>query len=182
LFSSLESASGTEGFPQWAHTPGRYSWAVLDGPDSAAGRWMLPGQPAAVGAHVIPDGFVYLGRHLRSSSGGVEPALVNPDLPVAAPVSPATDPGSGPELAYHLLPPRTRGVYLDWLAGGRRGDVPAGLSYCSASDWSAGYSSTPATTRRYEGSCARSPPRCAGCGSGTACSGPGRWVAGRPCA
>ena len=88
---------------------------------------MPPGQPAAVGAHVIPDGFVYLGRHLRSSSGGVEPALVNPDLPVAAPVSPATDPGSGPELAYHLLPPRTRGVYLDWLAGGRRGDVPAGL-------------------------------------------------------
>ena len=50
---------------------------------------MPPGQPAAVGAHVIPDGFVYLGRHLRSSSGGVEPALVNPDLPVAAPVSPA---------------------------------------------------------------------------------------------
>ncbi|BCB86565.1 TerB N-terminal domain-containing protein [Phytohabitans suffuscus] len=99
---------------------------MLERSDDAAGRWIPPGQPAAVGAHVIRGGLVYLGRHLASPAG-VEPALVNPDLPVAPARGLPADPGTGPHLAYHLLSPEARWAYLDWLAGGRRADVPAGL-------------------------------------------------------
>jgi TerB N-terminal domain/TerB-C domain len=99
---------------------------VLERSDYAAGRWIPPGQRAAVGAHAIPGGLIYLGRHVRSATG-VEPALVNPDLPVAAPDGRPVDPGNGPRLAYHLLSPAARWAYLEWLAGGRRADVPAGL-------------------------------------------------------
>ena len=114
---------------------------VVERPKPAAGRWVPPGHPASVGDHAIPGGLFYLGRHLRAATGGVEPALVNPDLPVAAsgipvPTSgipvPASGfrsavPETGPELAYHLLSPATRQAYLSWLSGGRRADVPAGL-------------------------------------------------------
>lgn len=99
---------------------------VLERSDNAAGRWIPPGQPAAVGAHAIPGGLVYIGRHLASPAG-VEPALVNPDLPATPPRGRPADPGTGPYLAYHLLSPEARWAYLDWLAGGRRTDVPAGL-------------------------------------------------------
>lgn len=99
---------------------------VLERSDYAAGRWIPPGQPAAVGAHAIPGGLIYVGRHLASPAG-VEPALVNPDLPVAPPRGRPANPGTGPHLAYHLLSPEARWAYLDWLAGGRRADVPAGL-------------------------------------------------------
>ncbi|HTF10675.1 MAG TPA: TerB N-terminal domain-containing protein, partial [Asanoa sp.] len=92
----------------------------------AAGRWIPPGQPATVGVHAIPGGLVYLGRHLASPAG-VEPALVNPDLPVAGPGGRTADPGTSAHLAYHLLSPEARWAYLDWLSSGRRTDVPAGL-------------------------------------------------------
>ncbi len=99
---------------------------VLERSDDATGRWIPPGQPAAVGAHAIPGGLIYLGRHVRSARG-VEPALVNPDLPVAAPDGCAVDSGTVPRLGYHLLSPTSRWVYLDWLAGGRRADVSPAL-------------------------------------------------------
>lgn len=99
---------------------------VLERSDYAAGRWIPPGQPAAVGAHAIPGGLFYLGRHLASPAG-VEPALVNPDLPIAPPRGRQADPGTGPHLAYHLLSPEARWAYLAWLSRGRRADVPAGL-------------------------------------------------------
>ena len=79
------------------------------------------------GAHAIPGGLIYIGRRLPSTCGGVEPALVNPDLPVAAPGAAAVAPAAGPALAYHLLAPATRTAYLTWLAGGRIADVSPAL-------------------------------------------------------
>lgn len=64
---------------------------------------------------------------MPSVLGGVEPALLNPDLPVAPPGGQGTEAGVGPRLAYHLLSPVTRRIYLDWLADGRRTDVSPGL-------------------------------------------------------
>lgn len=99
------------------------------------GRWIPPGQAVAVGAHAIPGGLVYLGRHVRSPAG-VEPSLINPELPVergaatdsrAAATDIGPPPAIGPRLAYHLLSARARGAYLDWLATGRRADVAPGL-------------------------------------------------------
>jgi hypothetical protein len=100
---------------------------VVTTPQSASGRWISPGEPAAVGGHVIPGGLFHLGGYLTGESGVVEPALINPGLPVAPSPGRYVVPGRGPELAYHLLSPVARKAYLDWLAGGRRGNVPPGL-------------------------------------------------------
>jgi hypothetical protein len=68
---------------------------------------------------------VYVGRHLGTDTGGVEPALINPALPIAP--APGWRAGYGPRPAYHLLAPAGRTAYLEWLAGGRVGAAPAGL-------------------------------------------------------
>jgi len=94
--------------------------------NSPDGQWIPPGRAASVGAHAIPGGLIYLGRRLGPPAS-VEPALINPELPVAAPREghPAGRGGPGP--AYHLLSPAERGQYLDWLAGGRRAGVAPNL-------------------------------------------------------
>ena len=93
----------------------------------ALGRWVPPGEPVEVAGNSIPGGLVYVGRHLPTGSGAAEPALIGPDLPVAGSPGRCVVPCGGPELAYHLLSPVARRAYLDWLAGGRRTDVAAGL-------------------------------------------------------
>ncbi|HET8661790.1 MAG TPA: TerB N-terminal domain-containing protein [Micromonosporaceae bacterium] len=80
-----------------------------------------------IAGHNIPGGMIYVGRHLRSMTGGVEPALVNPDLQVAMTGPPPIGRLSGPASAYHLISPAARAAYLRWLAGGRRTDVPVDL-------------------------------------------------------
>ncbi|HZN74602.1 MAG TPA: TerB N-terminal domain-containing protein [Micromonosporaceae bacterium] len=80
-----------------------------------------------IAGHSIPGGMIYVGRHLRSMTGGVEPALINPELQVAAAGPPPTGRLPGPAPAYHLISPAARAAYLRWLAGGRRTDVPADL-------------------------------------------------------
>lgn len=94
-------------------------------------QWIPPGQPTRVAGYVIPDGLIYVGHHLRSAIGAIEPSLINPALPL---VQPAADPGGpdphpvelAPAPSYHLIPPASRAAYLAWLAGGRRADVPIG--------------------------------------------------------
>jgi hypothetical protein len=88
---------------------------------------VLPGEPVEVAGNVIPGGLVYVGRRLPTASGAAEPALINADLPIAASPGRYFVPSGGPELAYHLLSPVARRAYLDWLSGGRRTDVAAGL-------------------------------------------------------
>ncbi|MEU4159357.1 TerB N-terminal domain-containing protein [Actinoplanes sp. NPDC026670] len=97
---------------------------------SRSGRWVPPGEPTAVGGHVISSGLFYLGRHLP---GPAEPSLVNPGLPVAPSPGRPPIPGDNRNLAYHLLSPFTRKEYLDWMADGRRSDIAAGLVllFCS---------------------------------------------------
>jgi hypothetical protein len=94
---------------------------------STSGRWVPPGEPAAVGGHVIPGGLIYLGQRLPGDTGPAEPTLIDPDLPVSASPGHYAGPDSGAELAYHLLSPVTRKAYLQWQAGGRRTEVAPGL-------------------------------------------------------
>src|SRR5262249_10052951 len=47
-------------------------------------RWVPPGLDTRIAGHDIADGLLYVGRPLPSRTGGIEPALINPDLPVAA--------------------------------------------------------------------------------------------------
>lgn len=89
-----------------------------------AWRWISPGQRVNASGYDISSGLFYLGRRLRSPDGEIEPALIDPELPVTVPavtVPAVTVP------AYHLISPATRTAYLQWLARDRRGPVPAGL-------------------------------------------------------
>src|SRR6266704_4753581 len=89
---------------------------------------MPPGRPTNVAGYQIPDGMIYVGRHLRSALGTIEPALVNPDLPVARIASATAGNDLVPRPSYHLISPTDRAAYLAWLAGGRRdARVPIGF-------------------------------------------------------
>ncbi|WP_125804214.1 TerB N-terminal domain-containing protein [Actinoplanes sp. ATCC 53533] len=106
-----------------------YSRAVVQSsyPTSIEGRWVPHGQAVDVAGHAIPGGLIYVGGYLCGVTGRTEPALINPELPVASDRRvPAVD-DLGPALAYDLLSPAARGAYLGWHAGGRRTEVPAGL-------------------------------------------------------
>ena len=91
-------------------------------------QWVPQGQSARVAGYEIPGGFIYVGQQLASAVGTIEPALINPALPVGT-----SEPRwSGHELepapSYHLISPGSRAAYLAWLAGGRaRSDVPIGF-------------------------------------------------------
>lgn len=96
-------------------------------PPSTDARWVPYGQQADVAGHAIPCGLFYVGGYLGGVTGRPEPALVNPELPAVSDARVPSADDLGPVLAYHLLSPAARGAYLDWHAGGRRTDVPAGL-------------------------------------------------------
>jgi tellurite resistance protein len=89
-------------------------------PDSA--RWVGMGETISVAGYTIPGGLLYIGRHLSPLGGyqDVEPALVNPDLPI-------DDAGcdwSGEQMpywpSYSEVVPGCRAAYLRWLATGRK--------------------------------------------------------------
>lgn len=95
------------------------------------GRWIPPGCAVEVCGHRINGGMVYVGAHLPQISGnGIEPALINPSLPVLE----SSKLWKGEEIpywpSYSNLSPNARGLYLNWLAGGRQDpDVSIGLVF-----------------------------------------------------
>jgi hypothetical protein len=97
---------------------------LLPEPTSTAAGWVPSGRPVDIAGHVIAGGMIYVGGYFDGVTGRAAAELINPELAVAA-ASTAGDPG--PQPAYHLLSPAARGAYLDWHAGGRHSEVPAGL-------------------------------------------------------
>ncbi len=105
------------------YSPNGYSLAV-----SQQCQWIPPGQSARVAGYDISGGFIYIGQHLTSAVGTVEPALINPALPLGneKPNRPGHDLDPAP--SYHLISPESRAAYLAWLAAGRDcAGVPAGF-------------------------------------------------------
>lgn len=82
--------------------------------------WVPAGQSVGVAGKIIPGGLFYLGTGLVAATGVVEPALVDPALPLDR-HSPDWD---GDDLepwpSYSTLSPASRAAYLTWLADGRR--------------------------------------------------------------
>lgn len=83
-------------------------------------KWVPAGQPVRVAGRTIPGGMLFVGS--RASSGDtlvVEPALVDPGLPVSweRPDQLGTSMGYWP--SYSSLTPEARAAYLTWLLGGR---------------------------------------------------------------
>lgn len=81
-------------------------------------RWLKAGESFDIAGLTISGGMLYLGPKLTAPDGGVEPALVNPQLPVA----------NQGDFRYRQtsywpkygdLTPETRRAYLSWLAQGR---------------------------------------------------------------
>lgn len=89
-------------------------------PSSA--RWVPSGADVTVAGFQIRGGMIYMGTGLQAVGhyGGVEPALIDPTLPVDR---------RNPDRAcaqmqywpsYSTIPPGARAAYLEWLASGRR--------------------------------------------------------------
>ncbi len=91
---------------------------------------MPPGVEVVVSGFRLPDGMLYVGSDLVTLDGaGMEPALVDPALPVSGRRG---DPRGvrvrrWPAPSYAELSPSSRRSYLGWLATGRRD--PIALSY-----------------------------------------------------
>lgn len=91
-------------------------------------EWVAPGQSARVAGFDIPGGFLYIGQHLSSAIGTIEPSLINPALPLGNDEPYRSGHDLGPAPSYHLISPDSRAAYLAWLAGGRdRAGVPVGF-------------------------------------------------------
>jgi hypothetical protein len=89
--------------------------------------WVAPGQSVRVAEFDIPGGMIYVGQHLPSSVGTIEPALINPALPLGRPGPDRSGHDLDPAPSYHLISPASRAAYLAWLAGGRSAGVPVGF-------------------------------------------------------
>ncbi|MES1244147.1 MAG: TerB N-terminal domain-containing protein [Acidobacteriota bacterium] len=92
-------------------------------PRPSSARWIPPGEPVAVAGRVLPGGLLYVGTGLpavREWAGEIEPALIDPALPVAK----QNPDHAGRHLTYWPsyagIPPSSRAAYLQWLGGGRK--------------------------------------------------------------
>ncbi|WP_256475984.1 TerB N-terminal domain-containing protein [Amycolatopsis sp. WQ 127309] len=82
--------------------------------------WVPPGRGVVVAGTTLPGGLLYFGTGMPDAAGvGIEPALIDPALPVDLrnPDWPGESMGYWP--SYADISPRARGAYLAWLAGGR---------------------------------------------------------------
>jgi len=100
-------------------------------PESATSEecWTPPGRRVTVKGYDIPGGMIYVGERLTSLNGQmIEPALINPALPVDDRVSDPEGSSFGYWPSYSRIPPHARATYLGWLARGRK-DPYMGIGY-----------------------------------------------------
>ena len=91
--------------------------------------WIPQGKFVTIGGYDIPGGMLYVGHGLPSCSGHrVEPALINPKLPVESDQPDRHGNYMSYWPSYSEIKPASRAAYLEWLAGGR-GDPTAYIGY-----------------------------------------------------
>ena len=96
---------------------------------SADECWVPPGRAATVAGYTIHGGMLYVGHGLSSITGlRVEPALIDPSLPVKRSSPDRTGASMTYWPSYSSISPECRAAYLDWLATGRR-DPSAYIGY-----------------------------------------------------
>jgi uncharacterized tellurite resistance protein B-like protein len=82
--------------------------------------WVPLGQAVAVSGMTLPGGLLYLGTGMLDAAGiAIEPALIDPRLPVDVRNPDWQGESMGYWPCYADISPRARGAYLAWLAGGR---------------------------------------------------------------
>ena len=91
-------------------------------PPSPDSCWVQEGGIVSVAGFTIPGGMIYVGQGLPQVSGqlGIEPALIDPDLPVhmTSEILPLRSMQYWP--SYQEIDPIERSVYLWWLTNGRQ--------------------------------------------------------------
>ncbi|RJL32608.1 TerB N-terminal domain-containing protein [Bailinhaonella thermotolerans] len=94
---------------------------VDPGRAGAEGPWQAPGAGINLFGWNIIGGLLYVGQGLPSAARNmVEPALIDPRLPVDTSAPDWAGEGLGYYPSYDTIPPATRAAYLAWLSDGRR--------------------------------------------------------------
>ena len=82
--------------------------------------WVSFGQSVTVHNYKIQGGLIYVGKNLVSEYGYIDPALINPELPI----DDSNPDRSGISLSYWPsygdISPQARAAYLEWLSQGRK--------------------------------------------------------------
>lgn len=89
-------------------------------------RWIPKDQSIEVAGNRIHGGMLYFGSGLTASSGDVEPALIEPRLPVSRNAPDVSQRQTDYWPSYSTISSDARGTYLKWLVSGRedpRSDV-----------------------------------------------------------
>jgi len=82
--------------------------------------WLPAGQPVEISGQTIPGGLLYIGsRAAAADSPDVEPALIDPGLPVQWKRPDLTGATMGYWPSYQSISPAARAGYLGWLMSGR---------------------------------------------------------------
>lgn len=90
-------------------------------PSAPVASWLPPGTGITLAGHNIVGGLLYVGSELTSASGAMlEPALIDPRLPVDGRRPDWSGQGLDYWPSYVAIPPQSRAAYLAWLADGRR--------------------------------------------------------------
>lgn len=96
---------------------------------SAEECWVPPGREVTFGRYTLPGGMLYVGEGLVSVAGhGIEPALIDPSLPVNRSNPDRAGTGMTYWPSYTSISRECRAAYLDWLVAGRR-DPSAYIGY-----------------------------------------------------
>jgi uncharacterized tellurite resistance protein B-like protein len=91
--------------------------------------WIPAGNETTVAGYSIRGGMVYVGKELSSITGlRVEPALIDPSLPVNRSRPERSGVGTTYWPSYSSISQECRAAYLEWLATGRR-DPSAYIGY-----------------------------------------------------
>lgn len=98
----------------------RYSSRPSD-PGDPEKCWVPAGRTVSVQGYDIPGGLVYVGEHLAGVGpwSGIEPALINPKLPVNRFRPDREGQGMNYWPSYSDISSPCRAAFLEWLAGGR---------------------------------------------------------------
>lgn len=94
--------------------------------------WTPPGKAILVNGYRIANGGIYVGTGLRALAefGGVEPALIDPKVPIDKVNINKTGKNIPYWPSYSELPPGSRAGYLEWLATARQdADVHVGFPF-----------------------------------------------------
>ncbi len=92
----------------------------IDHKTNANDLWLPEGQEIIVKSYKIPGGLIYVGKGLPAvNSYSIEPALINPDLPINRQNPDYNAYSFSYWPSYSSISPEARAAYLEWLSHGR---------------------------------------------------------------